>query len=331
MRRGVWLVLVVMASGVVGCASTEEKPEKPVYLEAEKEKEPEPKPDVVAVPVAQPSPGQMRPAPPAEKPTKEEIEKAKKEGREPHDVIDAANEKAAEKPTKEGYFNALQKYDYAPGVLYQVYTAPMKVTAVSFGRNEEVQSVALGDTTRWNVGRTEAGEREIVLVKPVRAWLDTTMTVATDQRIYHLELHSYEETYMAAVRWSYPRSMVKEYQRRKKKADEEEKKRDKEPFRVGAKPTGLDFDYQFIVKGSEPRWMPRRVFDDGEKTYIQFPNGLQKKQAPALFVLSQTGETKVVNYRVRGDYYVVDGTFELAQLRLGEEDPVTVGIERRED
>ena len=54
-------------------------------------------------------------------------------------------------------------------------------------------------------------------------------------------------------------------------------------------------------------------------------------EAPALFVLSDSGEAQIVNFRTKGQFYVVDRTFELAQLRMGEKDPVVVGIERLED
>lgn len=348
-----WIVgVLAMAFSVAGTAcATGESSEKqkedkgPVYLEAEKEEEPEPKPEVVPYPVAQPAPGQARPAPPAEEIEEGEKKQAREDaaGKEPHEIIDEANKEAAQKPLPEGYYNAIQKYDYARGVLYQVYAAEKRVTALQFGAGEKIKSVALGDTTRWIIGRTEMGSgeglREVVLVKPVRAFLDTNMTVTTTKRVYQLELHSYEDSYMAAVSWRYPGSMVKEYKKRgkMKASGGEAKKADsgetEEAASVRRDVESLNFKYSFVLedKNDRPRWMPRRVFDDGKQTFIQFPPGLTEKEAPALFVLSETGEPKVVNYRVKGNTYIVDQVFEAAELRLGEEDPVTVGIERKEE
>jgi type IV secretion system protein VirB9 len=40
---------------------------------------------------------------------------------------------------------------------------------------------------------------------------------------------------------------------------------------------------------------------------------------PPLFVVGPDGGNQLVNYRVRGIYYVVDRLFAVAELRLGED------------
>ena len=85
-----------------------------------------------------------------------------------------------------------------------------------------------------------------------------------------------------------------------------------------------------MIKGDSPNWRPTRVFDDGAKTYIQFPKDLSVSEAPPLFVTERKGKTaNLVNYRVKGDYYVVDRLFDAAELRLGEKDQMIVRIERQ--
>ncbi len=71
-----------------------------------------------------------------------------------------------------------------------------------------------------------------------------------------------------------------------------------------------------------------RVFDDGSKTFIQFPPGLKSSEAPALFV-SSDGNTQLVNYRVKGDYYIVDRLFDEARLIVGEQDQIVVEIRKK--
>lgn len=339
-RKPVWWSIVVAGLVHTGCAGsgeTEKKESPKVYMEAEETKPPEPKPPVVPVPVAQPSPGQMKPQPAAEEPSAEEKEKAQKNaaGKDPDEIIEEANRKARETPVPEGYFNAVQQYDYTRGMLYQVYCARNKVTAVRFGPGEAVKSVALGDTTRWIIGRTESGTgeetREIVLVKPVRSGLDTNMTVTTDRRVYQLELHSHKESYMASVSWNYPRDLVERYASEKAEKRPGEAKGGKRGIDVGADVSDLNFDYAFVYGDRDdlPRWMPKRVFDNGEKTFIQFPDGLQKGEAPALFILSKKGETQIANYRVKGNFYIVDRLFDAAELRMGNGEATTVGIERQ--
>ncbi len=72
-----------------------------------------------------------------------------------------------------------------------------------------------------------------------------------------------------------------------------------------------------------------QVFDDGRKTYIRFPPAMLTREAPALFVLSSTNETQLVNYRVKNEYYVVDRLIEAAELRVGQQKQEVVRIYRR--
>ena len=63
-------------------------------------------------------------------------------------------------------------------------------------------------------------------------------------------------------------------------------------------------------------WKPVRAFDDGTHVYIQMPAGMKSSEAPALMVAAGSG-SQMVNYRVRGDYYVVDRLFDQAVLVAG--------------
>lgn len=324
------LAITIMLFGAMGCASQKGANQAPVYVEAAKVEPVQKMPDVIPVPVVQAMPGQSKPAPRMRAPTEKEIRKAKRKsrGKSTAQVIKEANKNAAAQPVEEGYFNAVQMYDYAEGALYQVYTAPMKITAIQLQPGERIISVASGDTVRWIIAQTSSGSgptaREVVFLKPVRSGLHSNLIIMTDRHIYQLEIHSFKDTYMASVSWQYPMSMVREQAQRKGGGA-------KPPVELASDVTGLNFGYGFVVNDPEapPSWMPRRVYDDGVKTYIQFGADLQTSQAPALFVLSASGKPQIVNYRVQGEYYIVDRTFGVAQLRLGEEsDAVTVGIER---
>jgi type IV secretion system protein VirB5 len=50
--------------------------------------------------------------------------------------------------------------------------------------------------------------------------------------------------------------------------------------------------------------------------------------APPLFVKGNDGNSDLVNYRVRGNYYVVDQLFATAELRLGQDHQQVVCIKR---
>ncbi len=82
------------------------------------------------------------------------------------------------------------------------------------------------------------------------------------------------------------------------------------------------------LRGDNPPWKPVRVFDDGKKVYIQFPDHIDRGEAPPLFVVGQDGQSELVNYRMRGNFYVVDRLFSTAELRLGQDPQQVVRITR---
>ena len=94
----------------------------------------------------------------------------------------------------------------------------------------------------------------------------------------------------------------------------------------------LDFGYTIRSRTHRPpKWMPKRVFNDGHKTYIHFPDDLAVTEAPPLFVLDDrphNSEAQLVNYRVKDNYYIVDQIIERAQLRLGTAPQQIVTIRR---
>jgi len=77
----------------------------------------------------------------------------------------------------------------------------------------------------------------------------------------------------------------------------------------------LCFDYR--VKGKDDALKPVRVFDDGQKTFLQISRETRTREAPVLVVLGRDGKQEMVNYRVKGDMYIVDRLFDRAALILG--------------
>jgi type IV secretion system protein VirB9 len=89
-------------------------------------------------------------------------------------------------------------------------------------------------------------------------------------------------------------------------------------------PAQLNFAY--MVSGPNVPWKPIRAFDDGSHVYIQMPAKMKASEAPALLINAGSG-TQMVNYRVKGNYYVVDRLFSDAILVSGvgrDQDRVTI-------
>jgi len=79
---------------------------------------------------------------------------------------------------------------------------------------------------------------------------------------------------------------------------------------------------------NEAYWRPVRVFDDGRQVFIQMPADLAMTDAPPLFVLGRKGNAELINYRIRGSYYIVDHLFQAAELRLGTTPQTVVRLRR---
>jgi len=248
----------------------------------------------------------------------------------PLQAVADAKDASTTLPTSEGFLNAVQYYDYAPGVVYTAVTSPGFVTTIGLQPGESVSAASAGDTTRWSVEAVESGSgdqrRTLLLVKPLKPFLETNLVVATDQRIYQIDLKSVDSpVYHTMISWNYPLGdggiLLQKRQRDAAGWDA--------VVADGFDLKSVNFNYAILKqKGEAPAWTPLRAFDDGAKSYIQFPPQMLVREAPPLFVLNLDGDAQVVNYRVKGDYYVVDRLFDRAELRLGEGPQQLVRIQR---
>ncbi len=277
--------------------------------------------EIVETATPWPLPGQLKPL---------EEEAATLTPLKPFERIETANSLAKVEPDLDRFLNAVQVYPFMEGALYQLYGAPEQVTDIALEPGERLNSVSAGDTVRWIVGDTSSGdadgksggERVHILVKPIAPNLKTNLVIATDRRAYHLEMRSFRETYMAAISWTYPQdALVK-----RRNDNDRATLKIQSTIAVGVDPDDLKFRYE--IEGDKPHWRPVRAFDNGKQVFIQFPDAIGQGEAPPLFILGREGKPELVNYRMRGNYYVVDRLFAAAELRLGEKNQAVVRIVR---
>ena len=239
-------------------------------------------------------------------------------------AICAANADATVEPRRPDFMNGTAVYPFADGTIYRVYTAPERVTDIALQPGENLIAVASGDTVRWVIGDTASGtgaeKRVHILVKPFSSGLSTNLVITTDRRTYHIALASTGGPAMAALSWSYPQDALLAIRRAQEAAAAAA------PVAVGLEIERLDFGY--AISGDRPAWRPLRAFDDGRQTFIEFPPSLAVGEAPPLFLVDRKGDAQLVNYRLRGRYYVVDRLFDAAELRLGAKRQQVVRISR---
>lgn len=306
--------LLLVGTCLMGCASRSSPPSPPHLLS--------PAPSPVEMRDARPidlSPQVYRPKLLASTPVPNPPEGRglRAQATTPTAQVARANAAARFQPNPTAFAQAAQIYPFADGGLYQVYAAPGQITDIVLQAGETLSAtgpVAAGDTTRWIVGDTESGtgaERQVhILVKPTGAKLATNLVINTNRRTYHLELRATPATYMASVAWRYP-------------LDEQRAAADAARATAVAPSASpdlaveaLNFGYQ--IDGDRTTWRPTRVFDDGRRTMIEFPQAVAQGDLPPLFIGSTPGQAgELVNYRVKGRMIIVDRLFDAAELRLG--------------
>lgn len=243
-------------------------------------------------------------------------------------AIAAANLKAREPSRSESFVGGVQVFSYDPGRVYEVWTAPLRVTTLTLAPGETIVSKAAGDTVRWQIGETTSGQgptaRAHVMIKPLVRGLETNLVLATSQRVYLLQLKSGPpETFNAAVAWDLAAVTPSAGEAFTDAA---------ETSQALVTPTGpLDARYKITARGRRPGWAPTAVMTDGARTFLKFPPELSSAEAPALFIVGPGGSTQLVNYRQQGGLWVVDRVFDRAELRVGDRHAQVVRIERKGD
>lgn len=312
------LVISVSALALSACATRQLPPtisyDADDFKPAAIEKEPLKPVQIVEVPKLLPLPGQLLAEP----------GKVEEDKRPPTARVEDANKAATQEPTKHGYINAIQVYPYTEGALYRLYAAPERVSDITLQPGEKLTSVSAGDTVRWVIGDTLSGtgdnQRTHVLVKPFAPGLTTNLVITTDRRSYHLQLDSTEKTAMAAISWTYPSDQLTTLRRQNAVAEA--------ALPVASSLALENIRFRYRISGDNPPWKPVRAFDDGHKVYIEFPRHIDQGEAPPLFVVGTDGGSELVNYRMRGNYYIIDRLFAAAELRLGAKPQQVVRITR---
>ena len=79
----------------------------------------------------------------------------------------------------------------------------------------------------------------------------------------------------------------------------------------------LDFGYRWRASGRHRAIAPTRVFDDGAKTFVEVNPALSASELPILVLVGPDGKDETVNYRVRGNRFIVDRQIERIALIRG--------------
>jgi len=202
-----------------------------------------------------------------------------------------------------------RSYLYNPNDVYRYIGHYTYQGFIEFESGETIGTISMGNPSLWLF--ESLGNR--LFLKPVgEDGSETNMTIITNKRVYHFELMAREAKGIAdknlifVVKFVYP--------------DEKEKNLVEFPkTNISDEPDMRDlsrynFNYQFT---GERSIAPSKVFDNGQFTYFQFSN--KNAEIPAIFNVDASGYESLVNYRVTGDYIVVERVGAQFTLRNGSE------------
>jgi type IV secretion system protein VirB9 len=237
-------------------------------------------------------------------------------------IVEKASLLSLQSPRKVKVTGAKTIFNYLETAVYEVTSAVDHITDIQLKAGETLTTPPTsGDTVRWSVGVMKSGsapnETTHLIVKPLDENIQTNLIIATDQHVYQLRLKS-GNYHTPVVAWNYP----EDNERALKEATRREASQE-----VTITPEALRFSYEIRGIDKYP-WTPLRVFDDGQKTFIQMPKDMRVTEAPALFLIDEGSEPLLANYRVKGDFYIVDRLLEKAELRVGPSKRVTIELER---
>ena len=206
--------------------------------------------------------------------------------------------------------------------------APLHVCVINLLAGEHITGLSIGDSVRWLVQPTNAGDRPVVIVKPTQAGLVTNLVVTTDAgRVYYMTLVSDAHDYVPLVGFYDPQQLVINLQQQAAQARAAEQAKVEARKQAVVAPLGdidpakLDFDFRCVADDNHADLdnadlLPVRVFAGGGHTYLQMPQAMKFTDAPAVFNTSD-GSTELMNSRlVHGDY-VIDGLPTRFKLVLG--------------
>jgi type IV secretion system protein VirB9 len=209
--------------------------------------------------------------------------------------------------------------------------APLRVCAIELQAGERLQSQPqIGDSRRWEITPVLSGsgldETPLLIVKPIEAGLETDLIVSTDRRTYVFRLISDSRRFVSRLAFQYPGEDATKWaafqvrqDAAKRDAEELAEQAHEQDKRAGVVPMvenaldNLYFDYKL---NGDAAYRPQQVFDDGQHTYLIYPNDGRFRELPTLLI-QVNGKLELVNFRVDGARYIVDRLFDKAILVVG--------------
>lgn len=214
------------------------------------------------------------------------------------------------------------QYDYYDNSLYCINVKTGYVTDIILHEGENFIGAIGGDTTQWMIDKAKVGNTTHIYIKPLVDSARTNIVINTDKRSYRFIVTS-ENYYNPIVKFNFPEEAAAkrkaEIQKRNKPTKEEQEFMNIFTENKNGEVILKDMNYKYETKANNKKLAkeicPKKIFDDGVRTYIEMPKN--RYDLPVLYNVDDMDDEKVtlVNYRIKGKYYIADRVFNHARLQ----------------
>ncbi len=196
---------------------------------------------------------------------------------------------------------------YRANSVFQFTGCPYFQSIIEFALGETIETIAMGTPSAWQI----IPSVNRIFLKPVELDATTNMTVITDKRMYFFEMRAKEAFGIEdsdipfIVKFLYPNEIINN------------------TAKSAAVGVNIDmkklaaYNFEYMLSGVSYDIEPLLIFDDKVFTYMKFRNN--NAVIPAIFMVYEDGSEGLVNYRMNGDYVVVEMLSERFTLRYGKQ------------
>lgn len=205
----------------------------------------------------------------------------------------------------------LVSHRYNPDEVVQIQGRAGVQASITFGKDESIENVALGDSSSWQV--TPNKRANLLFVKPLTPRARTNMTVVTDRRTYFFDLVAgLGAAPLYVLRFTYADELSQGPETRHAAVGQSAQAA-RASNAVALDGAALNFAWRTRGKA---KLLPARIYDNGDSTFISWP---KDAPIPAILIRNENGDEGPVNFTVRDDVVVVHSVPRLLVLRSGKD------------
>lgn len=202
--------------------------------------------------------------------------------------------------------NTANVYNYNKYKQFEINTKVGYVTDVQLRPGEVVQKIASGNTTQWQVDVDIIDGVQHVYIKPMVSGIRTNMIINTDQRSYRFLVNSTDEMeYVVVFNFA---ELDREAQL-KAEAEALAAQQARLDNLKRLQNTHFNTNYKVIkTKNVKTAYVPKNIFDDGQKTYIEVSDLALRDNLPLVYSYDdwEKGKLQLINYRLKNNVIEID-------------------------